>query len=432
MMTDAIGVGRAVWYVGRSAVSALLRTESITVLAMNTTDSEEASEATTADYQQVDKVIKAVQYGDLKFVETAVEVHHVSVDTKDGDDCSLLHWAAINNRVEIIEFLLHRKANVNCVGGENKEIPLQWAVRQAHCAPVVQLLISEKSNIHHKSVHGYDALFLAAQACHVHIAYLLLVAHANVDTVDLQNDTPLYWLLRYQTDQNSLDMQRLLIRFNASVSHRGSNDRVALHYVIENVRAFDLHSAYLIYMANHSPAVLEAKDIHGQTPSQVAWRLRSSKAVRFLFDAYMYAHLPKWLPIGVTAASLFSFFLYLKAFDWLYGGLLFVLTEIAADSINQKYILRANSRMSCGFAWGVIISATWAYYRFVSKHLNFFWDGLISIWVVCIVYTLWKSMTTSPQVLRGEEDETSTRTMVSKITEAQSILDINGKSGLFI
>eukprot|EP01031_Cornospumella_fuschlensis_P035789 gene35789-43408_t len=73
---------------------------------MNTTDSEEASDPTAADYCHPDKVIKAVQYGDLKFVETAVEIHHVSVDLKDKDDC-----------------------------GENKEIPLQWAVRQAHCAP---------------------------------------------------------------------------------------------------------------------------------------------------------------------------------------------------------------------------------------------------------------------------------------------------------
>eukprot|EP01031_Cornospumella_fuschlensis_P033321 gene33321-40307_t len=102
---------------------------------MNTTDSEASSDPTAADYCHPDKIIKAVQYGDLKFVETAVEIHHVSVDLKDKDDCSLLHWAAINNRVEIIEFLLHRKANVNSVGGENKEIPLQWAVRQAHCAP---------------------------------------------------------------------------------------------------------------------------------------------------------------------------------------------------------------------------------------------------------------------------------------------------------
>jgi hypothetical protein len=142
----------------------------------------------------------------------------------------------------------------------------------------------------------------------------------------------------------------------------------------------------------------------------------------------MYAHFPKWFPIAVSALSIFSFFFFLQAFGWIYGILLTVMMHFSSDLLCQKYILRASSRSSCGFAWGVTVSATWAYYEFVSQHMNVFWDVLIAISVVCIVYTLLKSMFTSPQTLRNEGDETSNHTIASKMLESGLILDTSGRA----
>jgi ankyrin repeat protein len=233
-------------------------------------------EPASSEYQSIDRLVKAVQYGDLKFVEKAVERYHMSVDLKDKDDCSLLHWAAINNRIQIIEYLLQCKANVNIVGGENKEIPLQWCARQAHCTKAVHLLLSEGSNIHHRSSYGYDALFLAVQANQVHIVYLLLNAGANVNTIDMNNDTPLYWLLKYEVQQSTLNMLRLLITYKANVLHRGCEGKVALHYIAESGRKVDLHSSYLIYMANCSTSAMNCTDGSGRTPYQVNYHLAMS------------------------------------------------------------------------------------------------------------------------------------------------------------
>ena len=57
------------------------------------------------------------------------ENYGMSPNFCDKDGCTLLHWAAINNRLQVAKYLVSRQGNVNSVGGMNGEIPLQWAVR---------------------------------------------------------------------------------------------------------------------------------------------------------------------------------------------------------------------------------------------------------------------------------------------------------------
>jgi hypothetical protein len=46
----------------------------------------------------VSKLVGAVQFGDLPAVQDAISKNRVSAKTIDGNGCSLLHWACINNR----------------------------------------------------------------------------------------------------------------------------------------------------------------------------------------------------------------------------------------------------------------------------------------------------------------------------------------------
>ena len=41
----------------------------------------------------------------------------------------MLHWAAINNRTEIVKYLIAKGANVDAIGGELASTPLHWATR---------------------------------------------------------------------------------------------------------------------------------------------------------------------------------------------------------------------------------------------------------------------------------------------------------------
>jgi hypothetical protein len=46
----------------------------------------------------ISKLVSAVQFGDLTYVQEAVKLKHDIAQSVDDKGCSLLHWACINNR----------------------------------------------------------------------------------------------------------------------------------------------------------------------------------------------------------------------------------------------------------------------------------------------------------------------------------------------
>lgn len=175
-------------------------------------------------------IIQAVQYGNISFVQD--NISNFSPYILDNFKCSLFHWAAINNRINIMNFLIDHLINlqkkemkntddnlliniINKSGGDLNEIPLQWAVRNHNNTYMVKLLLSIGSNILHKNIFGFDALFIAVEANSLHIAYMLLNNGADPNTTNNDGNTPLNWLLLNHA-ADSIEMQRLLLKFNAN------------------------------------------------------------------------------------------------------------------------------------------------------------------------------------------------------------------------
>jgi palmitoyltransferase len=171
------------------------------------------------DYS-VNGIVKAVQYGKSEIVEKALLEKNISPDACDESGCSLLHWAAINNRSTIVKFLISKGANVNIVGGTLKEIPLQWAIRNGRYCQLVQFLIEAGSDLHHKNVHGADALQVAVRCGNLNMVFQLLVAGASPNTSTAQGDTPLLYLIKEKLTPESVDLIRLLLNFHADVHQR--------------------------------------------------------------------------------------------------------------------------------------------------------------------------------------------------------------------
>ena len=46
----------------------------------------------------ISKLVSAVQFGDLAFVQEAIKLKRDIAQSVDDKGCSLLHWACINNR----------------------------------------------------------------------------------------------------------------------------------------------------------------------------------------------------------------------------------------------------------------------------------------------------------------------------------------------
>jgi palmitoyltransferase len=85
-------------------------------------------------------IVKATQYGTFERVVELVEKEGVDPAKGDKENITPLHWAAINNRLNVAEYLICHGAPVDVFGGELNSTPLHWATRQGHLSMVTFLL----------------------------------------------------------------------------------------------------------------------------------------------------------------------------------------------------------------------------------------------------------------------------------------------------
>ena len=91
----------------------------------------------------IDWFYSAVQYGFYERVVELIEADPQLASATLNDNITLLHWAAINNRIDIGKYLISKGAKVDAVGGVLSATPLQWAIRDGKFDSVLFLLSHE-------------------------------------------------------------------------------------------------------------------------------------------------------------------------------------------------------------------------------------------------------------------------------------------------
>ena len=61
-----------------------------------------------------------------------VEGEGFDVRKPDEQNITILHWAAINNRKDLVTYYLSAGSIIDAIGGDLNSTPLHWAVRQGH------------------------------------------------------------------------------------------------------------------------------------------------------------------------------------------------------------------------------------------------------------------------------------------------------------
>ncbi|RYG66723.1 ankyrin repeat domain-containing protein [archaeon] len=197
---------------------------------MSPNESEEFAEA-----------VAAVQEGDYETVKEMVLSNSLHPNAVDSGNCTLLHWAAINNRCQIAHLLVDHGAEMNA-GGILYETPLMWAVRKRYYA-VAQLLVDKTHpDLKHKSRDGLDALHLAIRLQDVNGAYLLLCWGANPNSEDDDGLSPLLYLVKTQEpNATTVEMIRILLRFDADVT---KTDREGEYGNLYHTQCMHTHTPY--------------------------------------------------------------------------------------------------------------------------------------------------------------------------------------------
>lgn len=203
---------------------------------------------------QFSDLIRAAQFGRYDECRQYLESSFFDINQRDPENVTLLHWAAINNQADIVDYFLSKGADVNAIGGDLKSTPLQWAVRQGHLSMVVRL-VKRGADCNILDGEGCNALHLATQFGYTAIVAYLVAKGMDIDLPDTNGMTPLMWSA-YRVSK--VDPTRLLMTLGASlkmVDYRNKN--TALHWA---VYAKNLTAITLLLEAKADVQVLNAND----------------------------------------------------------------------------------------------------------------------------------------------------------------------------
>jgi len=236
------------------------------VAAQPATPSARKKEA--QDYSQFD-IVKAVQYGAIERVKEIVEAGF-DVNQRDEENITLLHWASINNRKEIVHYLLKKGAVINGVGGELMSTCLHWATRQGHCQVVI-LLLQYGADPLLKDGEGCAAVHLAAQFGHTAILGYLIAKGVSVNYQDQNGMTPLMWSC-YRT--TGIDPVRLLVTLGSSLTMQDNlHGNTALHWAIT---AKSSTPTSILVNKSVNTGLMLTQNHQGETPADVLARVSKS------------------------------------------------------------------------------------------------------------------------------------------------------------
>ncbi|RLV94399.1 hypothetical protein DV515_00013177 [Chloebia gouldiae] len=207
-------------------------------------------------------IVKATQYGMLERCKELVEAGY-DVRQPDKENVTLLHWAAINNRQELVKYYISKGAVVDQLGGDLNSTPLHWAIRQGHL-PMVMLLLKCGADPSLIDGEGFSSIHLAVLFQHMPIIAYLIAKGQNIDTADLNGQTPLML-----TAQKAIgpEPMRFLLKFNPSLNAVDNVQKnTALHWAIAsgNSSAVDL--------LLEAGASLDIKNVKGKTPLDIAYQ----------------------------------------------------------------------------------------------------------------------------------------------------------------
>ncbi|KAG0262825.1 palmitoyltransferase akr1 [Mortierella polycephala] len=173
-------------------------------------------------------IFQAAQMGKLDIVARLVESDRAMVKSRDFQDVTALHWAAINNQTLVARYLLDLGAEVDAIGGELIATPLHWCSRNGHLN-MAKLLMKHGADPMLQDSQGFNALHLATHSSNAMLVlYLLIAGDMPIDAADSLGHTNLMWAA-YQGDSLSVD---ILLKYGARVDTKDREGFTPLHWAV--------------------------------------------------------------------------------------------------------------------------------------------------------------------------------------------------------
>lgn len=124
-----------------------------------------------------DPIHMAAGDGDIDGVKKCLERNPKLINARNADGRTPLHEAALEGQMEIVEFLLSRKAEMN-LQDKKGQTPLHLAAKEGFMK-VIKLLIDNKAELNIKDDNGKTPLAIAVAKKNVKSAEILKEAGAT-------------------------------------------------------------------------------------------------------------------------------------------------------------------------------------------------------------------------------------------------------------
>uniref|UniRef100_A0AAY4D1L4 Palmitoyltransferase n=1 Tax=Denticeps clupeoides TaxID=299321 RepID=A0AAY4D1L4_9TELE len=353
------------------------------------------------DYSTWD-IVKATQYGIFERCRELVEAGY-DVRQPDKENVTLLHWAAINNRIDLVKYYISKGAIVDQLGGDLNSTPLHWATRQGHLSMVVQLMKygADPSLI---DGEGCSCVHLAAQFGHTSIvAYLIAKGQVSslppllhvIGTVNTASPVCL------KMAHLCVDPTRLLLTFNVSVNLGDKyHKNTALHWA---VLAGNTTVISLLLDAN---ANVDAQNIKGETPLDLAkqrknvWMINHLQEARQAkgYDSPSYLKRLKMdkefrqkvmLGTPFVVIWLVGFIADLDIDSWLIKGLMYGGVWVAVQFLSKSFF---DHSMHSALPLGIYLATK-------------FWMYITWFYCVALFYNFGKSWKSDPGIIKASEEQ---------------------------
>ncbi|CAF2037640.1 unnamed protein product [Rotaria magnacalcarata] len=183
---------------------------------------------TTMPDRHTTDVVTAIQYGFYERVIELIEADSQLTTKLLDDNITLLHWAAINNRIEIAKYLISKGAKIDAIGGALHSTPLYWAIRDGKLEMTV-FLLSYGAQTSFFDDEGVAGIHIASMLGHSYIVAYLIAKGDDVNRLDKFGLTPLMHAQRVM----NRDPTQILIRLGADINHQNPDNKyTALHYAV--------------------------------------------------------------------------------------------------------------------------------------------------------------------------------------------------------
>ncbi|MBN2523110.1 MAG: ankyrin repeat domain-containing protein [Bacteroidales bacterium] len=170
-----------------------------------------------------EKLADYVWNGDLDKIKELVEENNDLVDARLKNEETMLTLAAWRGNYDMAEYLVSKKANVNC-RNDWQNTPLHNAAQKGY-NDIITLLLNNGANVNARGTNGNNSLFFAVENDHLESAQLLLKAGGNIHATNDYDQTP---LARASWNGNA-EIIRFLAENGADVNFANSNGNTIMH-----------------------------------------------------------------------------------------------------------------------------------------------------------------------------------------------------------